>query len=222
MGPNLRRKACHQKRPEWPEWIKAARPLAAGHAVLTLAIGIATHLQDQRVPPLNQTVSQVLRMVPFDARNLSFCGWANLWSGQTQAALDCFAKPIRLGKLGPFLVASCRGAATACVQLGQDRQALEYCAAGLAVADTYPTLYSSKCAALTLSGDLEGARETLKRYRELLPDRTLSTWRQSNSYGGSDRGKRYYEGIRLAGLPEEKGRNTRAPANYVAYRPFAR
>jgi adenylate cyclase len=200
MGTNLRMKAYQQK---LPEWVEAARPLAIGHAVLTLAIGIATYLQDQRMPPLNQTVSQVLRMVPFDARVLSFCGWANLWSGQTQAALDCFDKSINLGKLGPFLVASYGGAATACVQLGLDNQALDYCAAGLALADTYPTLYSAKCAAQALTGDLEGAEVTLKRYRELLPDRTLAEWRLSNSYGESDGGKRYFEGMRLAGLPEE-------------------
>ena len=61
-----------------PKWVKPARPLASGHAILALAIGIADYFNDKRIAPLNQTVSQVLRLAPFDARLLSWTS-ASTW-----------------------------------------------------------------------------------------------------------------------------------------------
>jgi adenylate cyclase len=184
-----------------PEWIEAARPLSAGHATLTLSIAIATYMQDKRAPQLKQAVSQTLRLAPFDARILSFCGWANLWSGQTQDALDCFTKSIQFGRMGPFLVAALGGAATACVQLGNDARALEFIEEGLALTDRYPTYYSSKSAALALSGRMEEARAVMAQYLALSPDANLKQWREVSPYGGCAGAERYFEGLRLAGLP---------------------
>ncbi|WP_420011858.1 adenylate/guanylate cyclase domain-containing protein [Tateyamaria sp.] len=123
-----------------PEWIEAARPLASGHAMLTLGIAIATYTQDQRSIPLKHAVEHALRLAPFDARILSYCGWANLWSGQTNDAFDCFQKSLEFGRLGPFYVASLGGAATACVQVGHDKDALGYVEKGLLLSDSYTTL----------------------------------------------------------------------------------
>lgn len=185
-----------------PQWVEAARPLVTGHAMLTLAIGLADYLTDHRIAPLNQTVSLVLRLAPFDARLLSFCGWAQLWSGDAQTALDCFEKSIRYGKLGPFVVASHGGAATALVQLGQPVLAIQHCDTALKLADAYPTLYSAKSAALVLAGELEAAREVMTLYSKLLPNRTLREWKATNDYGQSEGGERYFDALRKAGLPE--------------------
>lgn len=186
-----------------PEWVEAARPLAAGHAILTLAIAIATYTQDQKVIPLRDAVAQTLRLAPFDARTLSFCGWANLWCGETKDALSCFLKSLEFGRLGPFYVASFGGAATASLQIGRDQDALDFAEKGLALSDSYPTLFSTKSAALAHLGRLDEARKTMKRYLTLEPNRTIRNWQATNNYGGSEGGKRYFEGLRLAGLPEE-------------------
>ncbi|MEM6372322.1 MAG: hypothetical protein AAF727_06030 [Pseudomonadota bacterium] len=114
-----------------PDWVEAGRPLAAGHAMLTLAIAIATYVEDQRVIPLKDAVAQTLRFAPFDARVLSFCGWANLWCGQAQDAYDCFIKSLEFGRLGAFYLASIGGAASASLQLGRDEEALEHVEKGL-------------------------------------------------------------------------------------------
>ncbi len=185
------------------DWVAAGRPLAAGHAMLTLGIAIATYVQDEKPLPLKDAVAQTLRMAPFDARILSYCGWANLWSGQTQDAFDCFQKSLEFGRLGPFYVASLGGAATASVQLGRDEEALAFVEKGMALSDAYPTYYSTKSAALAHLGRLDEAHAVLAHYRTLEPGRTLKVWRTVNGYGGSDGGKRYFEGLRLAGLPEE-------------------
>ncbi|MEL6450045.1 MAG: adenylate/guanylate cyclase domain-containing protein [Pseudomonadota bacterium] len=186
-----------------PAWVDAARPLATGHAMLTLAIAIATYVEDQRVIPVKDAVAQSLRLAPFDARVLSFCGWANLWCGQTQDAHDCFIKSLDFGRLGAFYVASIGGAASASLQLGHDEDALAHVEKGLKLSDTYPTFFGVKAAALANLGRLEEARAVLAQYRALEPDRTIKTWQATNNYANSDGGKRYFEGLRLAGLPEE-------------------
>lgn len=186
-----------------PEWIAAGRPLSAGHPMLALSIAITTYTQDQRPLPLKEKVAQTLRIAPFDARILCFCGWANLWCGQTQDAYDCFYKSLEFGRLGPFYVASLGGAATACVQMGRDTEALDLIERGLALSDSYPTYFSTKAASLAHLGRLDEARAVLAHYLTLEPDRTLKTWYDTNNYGGSDGGKRYFDGMRMAGLPEE-------------------
>lgn len=185
-----------------PGWLEAARPLAAGHANLTIAIAIATYLQDRRTAPLRQSIAQGMRLAPFDPRILSFAGWGNLWSGQIQEALDCFLKSIDMGRIGPFLVSSLGGAATASIQLGDDAAALTYAEQGLALADSYPTFYSTKAAALALQGRIDEAHAVMRHYRTLEPDRSIKQWREVNPYGGTAEAERYFEGLRLAGLPE--------------------
>lgn len=199
MGPSPIMQDCMRTMPQWAE---AARPLATGHAMLTLAIGVADYLSDRRIAPLNQTVSLVLRLAPFDARLLSFCGWAHLWSGDAQTALDCFEKSIRYGKLGPFIVAAHGGAATALVQLGRPNSAIEHCDTALKMADSYPTLYSSKAAALAMLGENEAAQKVMTDYLKILPNRTLRDWKATNDYGKSEGGERYFEALLRAGLPE--------------------
>jgi len=186
-----------------PAWVEAGRPLAAGHGMLTLAIAIATYVEDQRVIPLKDAVAQTLRFAPFDARVLSFCGWANLWCGQAQDAYDCFIKSLEFGRLGAFYVASIGGAACASLQLGRDEEALEHVEKGLKLSDTYPTFYGVKSAALAHLGRIDEAREVLAQYRTLEPERTIKAWQATNNYANSEGGRRYFEGLRLAGLPEE-------------------
>lgn len=129
--------------------------------MLTLAIGLATCQFDGRILPLTLVIDQVLRLAPFDSRVLNVAGWANLWAGRTQAALDCFVKAARLGRLSPFLPATFGGAATACIQLGQDELALDFARRGLALTENYPTLFAAQAVACALMGDPEAARVTM-------------------------------------------------------------
>ncbi len=185
-----------------PDWVEAGRPRAPGHPGLMYAVALADFMADGGQAALNRTVEQVIRMTPFDPRLLSHCGWAYLWSGQTQTGLECFEKSLRFGLRGPFTVAASGGAATACVQLGRDADALRHCDRGLALSDEYPTLFSTKAAALALLGRQEEAEAVMAIYRSLLPYRTVTNWRSMNDYNGAPGAERYFEGLRLAGLPE--------------------
>lgn len=184
-----------------PVWVEAARPRAPGHPALMYGVALADFMADGGTAALNRAVEQVIRMTPFDPRLLSHCGWAYLWSGQTETGLKCFEKSLRFGLRGPFTVAASGGAATACVQLGHDEDALRHCDRGLALSDEYPTLFSTKAAALALLGRQEDAEAIMAKYRALLPYRTVRNWRAMNSYNGAPGAERYFDGLRRAGLP---------------------
>ena len=149
------------------------------------------------------SVAQTLRLAPFDARIPTFCGWANLWSGQTQDALDCFNKSLGFGRLGPIYVAALGGAAVSFLQLGRDADALDLVEKGLKLSDSYSTYYMVKGAALAHLGQIVEAREIMAHYLAIEPDRNLKHWMATSNYGGSEGGKRYFEGLRLAELPEK-------------------
>lgn len=186
-----------------PDWLEAARPLASGHASLTYAVAMITYLEDKRLAPLNRALDQVMRLAPFDAQNLSYCGWAYLWSGQTQQAYDCFLKSLRTGMQGLFAVSCCGGAATAAVQLGMDDAALELCARGLAMSDDYPTLYAVQAAVYALQGHQQEAEQAMDRMLALDPGRSLRQWRRVNDYGEAPGKDRYFDALVRAGLPLE-------------------
>ena len=104
--------------------------------------------------------------------------------------------------MNTFYVASLGGAATACVQLGRDEEALKYCLTGMDISTTYATFYSAAAAAYANLGQQAKAEAALARHLELAPARSLRSWRAYNDYGGSEGGKRYFAALRKAGLPE--------------------
>ncbi len=185
-----------------PAWMEAARQFMGQSPILDLNIAIAMYFEDADAASLCLKLSDILRRAPFDARVLSFGGWAYLWSGRADLAFDCFEKSLRFGRMNTFYVASLGGAATACVQLGRDEEALTYCKTGMEISTTYATLYSSAAAAYAYLGQQDAAQAALARHLDLAPDRTLSSWRAYNDYNGSEGGVRYFAGLKKAGMPE--------------------
>lgn len=185
-----------------PDWMDSAKRFSGQSPILDLNVAIAAYFDDKDAASLSLKLSDILRRAPFDARVLSFGGWGYLWSGRTELGFDCFDKSVRFGKMNTFYVASLGGAATACVQLGRDEEALKYCLTGMDISTTYATFYSAAAAAYANLGQQAKAEAALARHLELAPARSLRSWRAYNDYGGSEGGKRYFAALRKAGLPE--------------------
>ncbi|AXI56434.1 hypothetical protein C1J05_19700 [Sulfitobacter sp. JL08] len=185
-----------------PEWTQRAEPLRAKDPLLDLSIAVARYSEDKQIAPVVGKVEECLRRAPFDVQVLVFAGWGLLWSGRSAEALDCFLKTERLGKFSPYLIAALGGASTAYVHLGDDDSAILYANKGLTTAHEYPTLHASLAAACALKGMEAEAAEALATYRKLVPEQTISQRMAVNNYAGSTGGKRFYEGLRLAGMPE--------------------
>ncbi|MFO7856153.1 MAG: adenylate/guanylate cyclase domain-containing protein [Paracoccaceae bacterium] len=185
-----------------PGWVETARRFAGLSPMLDLSLAIADFQQDGAAAPLRHSLADLLRRAPFDSQVLAFAGWGHLWIGDAREALDCFERQRRLDRQSPYGVAVIGGIATAKVQLGDDAGAIEAAEAGLAIADGYPTLHAALAAAHALRGERAAAEAAFARYRRLVPERTIESWKAVNDYGGSEGGARYFEGLRRAGMPE--------------------
>jgi len=183
-------------------WINRSRHLAAQNSILDIGVALADFQSSSDVTPVRNAISGALRRSASDANVLAKSAWSSLWCGETATALDCFRKFERFGKFHPSSVPSKGGSATAALQLGDDAQAISMATEGLKFSSTYPTFYAVLASAYALSDQPESAKEALIKYRELVPERTISSWKAMNDYGGSAGGKPYFEGLRMAGLPE--------------------
>ncbi len=184
------------------DWVTQAKALAGHSVLLDLALALADFETERDCRALRIAVGNALRRAPFDGHVLVFGGWSYVWSGDAAAGLDCFRKFTRFGSVHPYAVAALGGASTAALQTGDYRMAIRYAEQGLQLSNTYPTLFAVLAAARALQGGVEEAKEPLASFRELLPDHTITSWKTITDYGGSEGGARYFEGLRLAGLPE--------------------
>lgn len=86
--------------------------------------------------------------------------------------------------------------------LGRDRDAISYAEAGLRYSQDYPALHSARAAAHAMLGESEAASKALAQMQRLEPSDTISKWRSNVDYGGSEGGERYFNALRLAGMPD--------------------
>ena len=66
----------------------------------------------------------------------------------------------------------------------------------------YPSLYRTLAAAYGHLGRREDASVMLSQLLRLLPDETISAIRKRSPFVDAPGPQRYFEGLRLAGLPE--------------------
>ncbi len=183
-------------------WVAQGRDLTVRSPILDIGIALSDYDSSSDAAPLRNAVRDALRRSASDAHVLQYAAWCSLWCGETSTALDCFRRFERFGKAHPFSAPAKGGAATAALQLGDDAEAIRMANEGLELSGTYATFYSVLAAAYAHSGQTQKAAAALSAYRQLVPNRTISSWKAMNDYGGSEGGKRYFDGLRKAGLPE--------------------
>ena len=187
---------------QFQDWVSRGRRLVGQSTILSVAIALADFQSTRDATPLRNAIAGALRRNPTDANVLSISAWSAIWCGETAIALDCFRKFERFGKFHPYSVPVRGGSALAALQMGNDKLAISVAQEGLKLSSTYPTFHAVLASAYALSRQSDKAAAALAMYRELVPDRTISSWKAMNDYGGSEGGKRYFEGLRMAGLPE--------------------
>ncbi|WP_237212740.1 tetratricopeptide repeat protein [Ruegeria lacuscaerulensis] len=185
-----------------PDWIEAGRRLAGQNPTLDLSVAVADYNEDGNADRLSVALEQIQQRAPLDARLHLFMGWGYNWAGFPEMALSCFQTALRVGRYGAVFVGASGGAATSCVMLGRDRDAIRYAEAGLRYSHDYPALHSARAAAYAMLGEPEKASVALDQMLQLEPNETISKWRSNVDYGGSDGGKRYFEALRRAGMQE--------------------
>lgn len=193
--------------------IKEYTPLADGWLVRALAhpsVGVAEELSlacvkfrgEKDAPELRSTINQALRQSPFSAHVLAWAGWGWLWLGEPTQALDCFQKFERLGRFSHYSEAVSGGFAVACVQAGRDEAAIDHIEKTLRTTRAFPTTYRALAAAYAHMGRRKEATAAVAQLYSLVPGEAVSALRKRANYADTPGTRRYFDGLRLAGLPE--------------------
>jgi adenylate cyclase len=129
-------------------------------------------------------------------------GWAKIWLGEPEPALERFAHAMRLSPLDPRLTVMRAGTAHAHFFLGRYDEAASWAVALHGHPDFQPGLRIA-AASNAMAGRPEQARKAMARLRQLNPALRVSNLKDVRGpYQHAEDLSRLEEGLRQAGLPE--------------------
>ena len=133
---------------------------------------------------------------------LSLNGWARLWLGELDAAIDLQARAMRLSPRDPQIFIMELATAFAHLCAGRYGEASAW--AGRAFSDQPNYMGSLACSAASYAHTerLDKARKAVARLRELDPTLRVSNLKEWTPFRRSEHLARWEEGLRKAGLPE--------------------
>ena len=132
----------------------------------------------------------------------SFGGWVKNWLGEPEAAIERFARAMRLSPLDPPLRTP-SGTAHAHFFLGRYDEAASWAATALQCNPDYRPGLRIAAASNAMAGRPEQARKALARLQQLNPTLRVSTLKDVlGPFRRAEDLLRYEEGLRRAGLPE--------------------
>ncbi|MEH2551659.1 TolB-like protein/class 3 adenylate cyclase [Bradyrhizobium sp. AZCC 2262] len=133
----------------------------------------------------------------------SFDGWVKNWLGEPEAAIERFARAMRLSPLDPSLLRMPSGTAHAHFFLGHYDEAASWAAMALQHNADYQPGLRIAAASNAMAGRPEKAHKALARLRLLNPTLRVSTLKDVlGPFRRAEDLLRYEEGMRQAGLPE--------------------
>jgi Flp pilus assembly protein TadD len=130
-------------------------------------------------------------------------GWNNIYAGNPETALANFERAIRLSPLSSSMFGLDAGVARAHFNAGRYIEAADWAERSLSARSDVMTAHRIRAAAYAQAGRLDDARRAIADMLVLEPDMRLSRvslfrgpWRRPDDYD------RWFEGLRVAGLPE--------------------
>jgi tetratricopeptide (TPR) repeat protein len=148
-------------------------------------------------------IDRALTLNPNMALAWHYSGWARIWLGEPDLAIEHFARAMRLSPRDPRIANMQAATAHAHVFAGRYDVASSWAAMALREhPDSHQALLIAT-ASSRLAGPLEQAQKTLARLRQLDPTLRVSNFRdRMGPYRRPGDVARYEEGLRKAGLPE--------------------
>ena len=123
--------------------------------------------------------------------------------GEPEAAIERFARAMRLSPLDPLAVGMRSGTAFAHFLLGRYDQAASWAAMALQDNPDFQTALRIQAASNAMAGRPERAYKAMARLRQLNPALRVSNLKDVRApYRRAEDLSRYEEGLRKAGLPE--------------------
>jgi tetratricopeptide (TPR) repeat protein len=165
----------------------------AGHA-LAYVVGDL----DQGAAYLEQAVA----LNPNLSIALSLSGWAKLWLGELDAAIDFQARAMRLSPRDPqiFLMEAATAMAHLCG--GRYDEASTWAARAFSDQPNYIASLACSAASAAYLDRLEEARKAAARMRQIDPTLRISNLKDWTPFRRAEHLARWVEGLRKAGVPE--------------------
>jgi tetratricopeptide (TPR) repeat protein len=133
----------------------------------------------------------------------NFGGWVKNWLGEPEAALERFARVMRLSPLDPRVTGMHVGTAYAHFLLGRYDEAASWAAMALQDNPDFQAGLRIAAASNAMAGRPEQAHRAVARLRQLNPALRVSTLKDVlGPYRRAEDLSRLEEGLRQAGLPE--------------------
>jgi TolB-like protein len=131
-----------------------------------------------------------------------FGGWVKMWLGEPEAAIERFARAMRLSPLDPRATTMRSGTAYAHFFLGRYDEAASWAAMALQDSPDYQTGLRIDAASNAMAGRPEQAHRAMARLRQLNPALRVSNLKDVLGPWRAEGLARLEEGLRQAGLPE--------------------
>jgi adenylate cyclase len=166
---------------------------AAGHALAFVVrdLEVAAALID-RALVLNCNMAEAL----------FFGGWAKIWLGEPEAAIERFARALRLSPLDPRVPRMRSGTAHALFFLGRYSEAASCAAMALRDNPDFPPGLRIAAASNAMADRLKQAHKAVARLRQLNPTLRVSILKDMVGPYRPEDLSRFEEGLGKAGLPE--------------------
>jgi TolB-like protein len=148
------------------------------------------------------TVDRALELNPNLAMAWYVSGWLRVWDGKPSAAIEHFARAMRLSPLDPLIAYAQTGTAHAHFFAGRYDEASSW--ARMALRELPDLAPAVRIAAVSdaSAGRLDSAERTMVRLRQIDPMRRISNFADVCGPYRSEEFAKYVEGVRKAGLPE--------------------
>jgi adenylate cyclase len=147
-------------------------------------------------------VDRALELNPNSAQAWVASGWARMFSGNPQTAIEHHARAIELSPMDPIGYRPLIGTAAAYVCLGDYARAEQWARKALELGPNYHGCYRVLAASLAYLGRTDEASKVIKKYLELVPHVSIAYYRKHMPWKDVRYREIHEEGLRRAGLPE--------------------
>jgi TolB-like protein/Flp pilus assembly protein TadD len=147
-------------------------------------------------------IDRSLELNPNSAQAWVASGWARLFSGDPQTAIEHHSRAIELSPMDPIGYRPLNGIAAAYVCLGDYERAEQWSRKALALGPNYHGCYRVLATSLAYLDRTDEASEVIKKYLELVPQVSIAYYRKHMPWKDARYREIHEEGLRLAGLPE--------------------
>jgi TolB-like protein len=182
---------------------RLANDIADDDPSTMVAIAAALSITSTDFPMARSLLERSLEIDPNHAWGWMRYGWLQHYERYPEQAVEAFARALKLSPYDPFAFNILVGNGVAHQQLGDYQNAMRLVEAGLHARPTMAWGYRALATTAATAGDLDRAREAVRCLIDAYPSMSVARLKKAVPEALIKGHDIYWEGLRLAGLPEQ-------------------